>query len=162
VDKLKSAFFRKEYLIAMSQGKRRKEIVFQSHTEEAKRPANPEQKPLDFSRLGKGLRFNGEIRGEEDLVLDGRFKGTIDLGNHNLVINPNSQVDAEIHVRNITISGRVSGNIHAKGKVQINADGRVLGDISSSRISVMDGAQFKGSVKVLKSSASEIQLKKIG
>jgi cytoskeletal protein CcmA (bactofilin family) len=100
------------------------------------------------SGLGSTLILKGELSGEEDVVIEGNFQGKINLGNHNLVIEKGGKVEAEIFVKNITLNGHVIGNIYASEKVFISPDGQMEGDIHASRISIMDGAQFKGSIKM--------------
>lgn len=100
------------------------------------------------ARLGPSLLFRGEISGEEDLVIKGQFQGKIDLKNHDLVVEQGAKVEAEIRVKNITINGDVNGNVCASKRVFISKEGQMKGDITASRISIMDGAQFKGSIKM--------------
>jgi len=104
--------------------------------------------PEKISRVGASLSLNGELHGQEDIVIEGQFQGKIDLKNHNLKVEQGGKVKANIQVKNITISGEVDGNIYASGKVYISKEGQLRGDIFSPRISIADGAQFKGSVKM--------------
>ncbi|MGD8539727.1 MAG: polymer-forming cytoskeletal protein [Candidatus Aminicenantes bacterium] len=99
--------------------------------------------------LGATIDIKAEITGEEDLVIEGKFRGRIDLKNNDLTVENNADVDAEIQARNITIKGRVKGNIHASGKVYIEKEGQMVGDIAAARISIVEGAQFKGSMKMI-------------
>jgi cytoskeletal protein CcmA (bactofilin family) len=101
-----------------------------------------------LTRLGSTLILKGELSGEEDVVVEGNFQGKINLGSHNLIIEKAGKVSAEIFAANITINGHVMGNIYASEKVFISPDGQMEGDIHASRISIMDGAQFKGSIKM--------------
>lgn len=102
----------------------------------------------NLSRLGSSFSLKGELSGDEDLVIDGRFQGEIDLTNHNLVVEKQGRVEADIRAKDIIIHGELKGNIHASGKVFISRDAQMTGDIYATRISIMDGAQFKGSVKM--------------
>jgi len=108
----------------------------------------------NLSRIGQSLSLKGELSGNEDLVVNGRLHGEIDLGNHNLTVEREGKIEANIRAKNITIHGEIKGNIFASGKVLITKDAQMVGDISASRISIMDGAQFKGSVKMEKPSGS--------
>lgn len=108
----------------------------------------------NLSRIGQSLSLKGELSGNEDLVVNGRLHGEIDLGNHNLTVEREGKIEANIRAKNITIHGEIKGNIFASGKVLIIKDAQMVGDISASRISIMDGAQFKGSVKMEKPSGS--------
>lgn len=101
------------------------------------------------ANIGQSLFIKGEVSGSEDLTVEGRVEGRIDLKDHNLTIGPNGRVHAEIHAKNITIVGEVTGNVVADEKVDLTDTGRLIGDIRSPRISVSDGAQFKGSVDMV-------------
>jgi cytoskeletal protein CcmA (bactofilin family) len=102
--------------------------------------------PSNIARFGPSLFLKGELSGEEDLVIDGRFQGKIHLENHNVLVREEANVKADIHVNSITIKGSVKGNIFASGKVFISEEGQLHGDINAPTISIMDGARFKGSV----------------
>jgi len=108
-------------------------------------PAHPEK----AARLGPTLLFDGEIKGKEDLVVEGQVLGKINLPASDLLIADQGRVEAEICARNITIRGEVIGNIEAAGLVVIERTGRMKGNLSASVISVEDGAQFKGTIKIL-------------
>ncbi len=105
--------------------------------------------PQHASLLGSTLRFKGELSGTEDLIIKGKFRGKLDLDNCNLIVEKNGKIKADIRVKNITIKGLVEGNVHASGKINIEKEGKLIGDIVASRISIMEGAQFKGSMKML-------------
>jgi len=103
------------------------------------------------SRLGSSLKFNGELSGSGGVVIEGGLEGKIRLADHDVTVEPGGRVKADIVVRNLTIRGSVEGNIQAAGMVLIEKSGRMAGDISAARISVVEGAQFKGSVKITRS-----------
>ena len=108
----------------------------------------------NVSRLGPSFTLVGEISGEEDLVIEGSFNGKIYLRNHNLILKQKGQIKADVHARNVTILGKMKGNIYAAGKVFISKDAQMTGDISAFRISILEGAQFKGSIKMASSAQS--------
>jgi cytoskeletal protein CcmA (bactofilin family) len=95
--------------------------------------------------IGSSIVIDGEISGEEDLVIQGTVKGKIVL-KENLLVENSGVVEADIQTTNVTISGQVTGNIQASQKVELRADGRMVGDIKSPRILIADGATFKGNV----------------
>jgi len=115
----------------------------------SKEPVNPTD--TQNSKVGDSLIIDGEIRGSEDLIINGRFTGKIFLENNSLYIAHGSTVKADIRVKNTTIKGKVEGSIHASGKVFITKEGKMTGNITAYRISIMEGAKFKGSVKMLSS-----------
>lgn len=104
--------------------------------------------PEQYTKIGKTLDIEGEISGQENLSIEGRFQGKIILDENNLIIEHNATVKAEIHAKNAQIRGRIEGNIFASEKVHIEKDGHMNGDIIASRISIDEGAHFKGSVKI--------------
>jgi len=101
-----------------------------------------------YAKIGKTLDIEGEISGQENLRIEGRFHGKITLDQYDVFIEHNANVKAEIHAKNVQIRGRVEGNVFAAEKVHIDKDGHMNGDIFASRISIDDGAQFKGSLKI--------------
>jgi cytoskeletal protein CcmA (bactofilin family) len=95
--------------------------------------------------IGSSIVIDGEVSGEEDLVIRGTVKGKIIL-KENLLVENSGVVEADIQTTNVTISGQVTGNIQASERVELRADGRMVGDIKSPRILIADGASFKGNV----------------
>ncbi len=104
--------------------------------------------PEKHAKLGKTLDIEGEISGQENISIEGRFQGNISLDQNDVFIEHNATVKAEIHAKNVQIRGQVEGNVFAAEKVHIEKNGRMSGDIFASRISIDDGAQFNGSVKI--------------
>jgi cytoskeletal protein CcmA (bactofilin family) len=100
------------------------------------------------ARLGASLTINGHITGSEDLQIDGKVEGPISLHGHELTVGPTAQLHSEIHAGEVIVSGKVVGNVHARGRVDIKKDGSIVGDISSARISIEDGAHFKGRIEI--------------
>jgi len=126
-------------------------LKFEPETKEKnKKRAEREDPPQKTAHLGPSLYLKGELSGKEDLIIDGQFQGTIDLKNNSLIVGAEGKVEADIRVKDITIKGNVKGNIFASGKVFISEEAQMDGNISASVISIMDGAQFKGSVKMEK------------
>ncbi len=95
--------------------------------------------------IGSNLIIDGEISGDEDLVIQGTVKGRISL-KESLIIEGSGVVEADIETQNVEIAGRVTGNIVASDKVELKTDCRVVGDIKAPRILIADGASFKGNV----------------
>src|SRR4030067_1573059 len=95
--------------------------------------------------IGKSVCVKGEITGDEDLTIEGKVEGKIDLKNHNLIIGSNAQIRAEISAKNIQIIGSVVGNVIASERVEIREMGSLEGDIIAPRVNIVDGAHFKGS-----------------
>lgn len=115
------------------------------HSQTSPEDIYPEAKTV----LGPSVDIQADLKSSEDLVIKGKFQGSIDIKNNNLIVEKSAEVDAEIRARNITIKGKVKGNIYATGKVYIEREAQVSGDLSAARISIMEGAQYKGSMKMI-------------
>jgi cytoskeletal protein CcmA (bactofilin family) len=100
------------------------------------------------ARLGAGLQIKGQITGTEDLQIDGKVDGPISLRGHELIVGATAQLTSEIHARQVIVYGKVIGNLHSRDRVDVKSDGSVIGDIATARISIEDGAQFKGRIEI--------------
>lgn len=94
----------------------------------------------------ESIFIQGVLTVEEDLTVEGRVEGKIELKDHNLWISPHGKVKAEIHAKSVIIAGNVVGNIFASDVVEIRQSGSVQGNIRCSRISLLDGAKFTGRI----------------
>jgi cytoskeletal protein CcmA (bactofilin family) len=88
----------------------------------------------------------GNIRAEENLIINGTVKGDIEISNYTLFIGPGGRVDGDVHAQNVRVRGHMRGAIHAKGKVEITQEANFSGKIRSKDISVESGAFFDASV----------------
>lgn len=102
------------------------------------------------AHIGKSVVVKGEISGSEDLYVDGEVRGSIELRDHALTVGPNGKVDANVTAREIVVHGTLNGNVHASDKMEIRKTGSILGDLTTARIIIEDGAYFKGSIDILK------------
>lgn len=100
------------------------------------------------ARLGSSLQIKGHITGTEDLQIDGKVEGSISLRGHQLTVGSAAQLTSEIHAAEVVVYGKVVGNVHARDRVDVKTDGSVVGDISTARISIEDGAHFKGRIEI--------------
>jgi cytoskeletal protein CcmA (bactofilin family) len=107
------------------------------------------------ARLGASLHVKGEISGNEDLLIDGSVEGLIQLDERKLTIGATAKVTADIIAREVVVYGNVKGNLRAKDRIEIKKDGSVNGDLTTARIMIEDGAYFKGSIEIDKSSEKE-------
>jgi len=110
------------------------------------RPAAPVSRTLAL--LGASIVVKGEISSEEDLQIDGKVEGPISLRGHRLTVGRTAELSSEINAREVIVYGNASGNLRARDRVEIKKDGRVIGDIATSRISIEDGAYFKGHIEI--------------
>jgi len=102
----------------------------------------------ETARLGASLAIKGHITGTEDLRIDGKVDGPVSLRGHELTIGPTAQLNSEIQAGEVVVYGKVVGNLHARGRVDIKKDGSIVGDISSARSSIEGGPHFKGRIEI--------------
>jgi len=102
----------------------------------------------DVGHIGKSVQIKGELTGSEDLYLDGSIEGTVDLRDHSLIIGPNGKIKAGISARDLVVHGKVEGNITATGRVELRKSCTLIGDVSTQRIVIEDGAFFKGAIDI--------------
>src|SRR5229473_3623416 len=107
------------------------------------------------ARLGSSLHVKGEITGSEDLLIDGSVEGLIQLDERKLTVGATAKLTADIIAREVVVYGSVKGNLRAKDRIEIKKDGSVNGDLTTARISIEDGAYFKGSIEIDKSAEKE-------
>lgn len=100
--------------------------------------------------IGKSLVVKGEVTGSESLYVDGRVEGIINLPGNRVTVGRNGQVQADITAREIVVLGAVTGNLTASDRVEVRSEGSLTGDVSCQRISIEDGAFFKGGIDVRK------------
>src|SRR3990167_9645502 len=123
-----------------------------SNTESSREPVRTEARPQppDERRMtawvGKALLIHGKIVSSENLTIDGRVEGTIELGDHSLTIGAGASIKADLVAQTIIISGAVAGNIRASVKVDLQATGSVNGDIVAPLLVMADGALITGKV----------------
>lgn len=102
------------------------------------------------AQIGKSLKINGTISGQEDLYVDGQIEGTVELEENSLTVGPNGTISADVTAREITVLGRLTGNVHAGERIDIRKTGSLEGDLATSRIVIEDGAVFRGSIDIAK------------
>jgi len=109
----------------------------------------------NLSRIGSGLKIQGDVSGDSDLYIDGELRGKVQLMNSRVTVGPNGRVEAEIEARQISVEGTVQGNLKASESAQLGASSRVVGNVLSPRIGVADGAQVSGKIETTKPPALE-------
>ena len=100
------------------------------------------------ARLGSSLHVKGEITGNEDLHIDGSVEGLVQLDDRKLTVGASAKVTADIVAREVVVYGSVKGNLRARDRIEIKKDGSVVGDLTTARIMIEDGAYFKGSIEI--------------
>jgi cytoskeletal protein CcmA (bactofilin family) len=128
-------------------------------TSSFQRSAETGSEPSAFSRpgtlgtrslacIGASLEIKGRINAEEDLQIDGKVEGPVSVRGHRLTVGRSGQLNSEVSARELVVFGKVTGNINATDRVEIKKDGAVIGDIQTTRISIEDGAIFKGRIEI--------------
>jgi len=107
------------------------------------------------SRLGSSLYLKGEIVGNEDLFIEGRVEGLVQLDERKVTIGATAKLTADIIAGEVIVYGNVKGSVRGKGKIEIKKDGSVNGDLTTAQIIIEDGAYFKGSIEIEKSAEKE-------
>jgi cytoskeletal protein CcmA (bactofilin family) len=108
----------------------------------------------EMTIIGEHITIEGIIRGNGNLVIEGSVKGSIELEKHELSVGTTGMVEAEIHASNVTVSGRVKGNIKSTGRIRITKDADFNGEIKAQGISIEDGAFLKAVIELDKEGAS--------
>lgn len=98
--------------------------------------------------IGPSIRIHGELTGEEDLIIEGQVEGVVHLDKHNLTIGSNGRVKANIQASGVIVEGQLEGDITGTEKVVIRRTGNMRGNIVAPRVTLEDGAMFKGSIEM--------------
>lgn len=104
----------------------------------------------EVAAIGKSVVVKGELSGSEDLYIDGQVEGSIALRGQTLTVGANGRVLANIEARNLIVHGRVEGGVHVTDRVELRKTASLSGDIFTARISIEDGAFFKGTIEIQK------------
>lgn len=96
--------------------------------------------------IGPGITIKGEVTGDEDLVIKGTVEGLVNLFANEVTIGESGKVKADIKGRMVTVNGEVTGDIGGSEKVIVSRSGHVRGNIVAPRVTLEDGAVFKGSI----------------
>jgi len=134
----------------------------QATTEPQSQSSNPEvdsgrlavPSALSLARIGASLKIEGSVTGEEDLQIDGKVEGPVTIRGR-LTVGCSGQLSAGVTARELAVYGKVSGNVDARDRVEIKRDGAVIGDIQTARISIEDGAIFKGRIEIGRSVSNQ-------
>ncbi len=131
--------------------------VSQPSVAAASMPARPAEPPRneglrssEIATIGKSVVVKGELSGNEDLVIDGDVEGSITLRGQTLTVGPHGRVRANIEARNVIVYGRIDGDILAADRVDLRKSASLSGNIATTRISIEDGAFFKGGIDIQK------------
>src|ERR671914_1973266 len=109
-------------------------------------PVRPAEERRHVAWVGKSVVFKGELVSSEDMAIDGRVEGSIDVRGHTLTIGPDANIRANIQAASVMVHGAVNGKITAEKRVEIRPSGSVEGEITTPRLAVADGAILRGRV----------------
>jgi cytoskeletal protein CcmA (bactofilin family) len=115
-------------------------------TQPAPAPRNPVPQTRDHSMIGPSISIKGELTGEEDLLIEGRLEGKIEMRRHSITIGRKGHIKADIYGKVITVEGNVEGNLYGEEQLIVRQSGTVRGNIVSPRVALEDGSNFKGSI----------------
>jgi cytoskeletal protein CcmA (bactofilin family) len=98
--------------------------------------------------IGPSIHIDGDLRGEEDLLIEGEVNGTVQLKNNSLTIGPNGKIRADVYAHSIFVDGSMEGDLYGSDRVHVRKTAEVRGNITSPRVTLEDGARFKGSIEM--------------
>ncbi|HET6628377.1 MAG TPA: polymer-forming cytoskeletal protein [Woeseiaceae bacterium] len=116
-----------------------------SHVSPAPRPASHSS---EVAVIGRSIQINGDVRGDEDLRIEGDISGTVQLKNSNLTIGKEGKVRADVYAKSITVHGTTEGDLYATESVNVHVDANVRGNITAPKVGLEQGARFKGSIEM--------------
>ncbi len=108
--------------------------------------------------IGPGIKVNGDISGDENLVIKGQVEGKVNLGANRVEVDQSGRVNADITAKEVQISGQLIGDINGNEKVVISKVGKVCGNVVAPRVILEDGAKFKGSIDMDTGEAAATEL----
>ena len=107
---------------------------------------SPIEQLKEQSVIGRSISMKGEISGEEDLIIQGRVEGKIDLKKNNITVDKSGSIKGDIYGKSITIEGEVEGNLFGEKRIVLQPSGVVRGDMRAPAINLEEGAKFKGNI----------------
>jgi cytoskeletal protein CcmA (bactofilin family) len=110
------------------------------------------------SLLSKNVNIVGDIQGDEDLHVEGRFKGSIKITG-NIFVGQTGLVEAEVEADNIVIQGKINGNVVARQQLEIQSLGELIGDCSAHSIDIKEGAIFEGRSNMIRAAGGSHESK---
>ncbi len=96
--------------------------------------------------IGASIHIDGTLKGDEDLLIQGKVKGTVELKNNSVTIGESGHVNADIYAQTIAVEGRLDGKLIASERVVIRKKAQIKGTIVAPRVTLEDGARFNGSI----------------
>ena len=113
----------------------------------------------EMANIGKSISIKGDVVGDEDTILEGRVEGRVSLRNFHLTIGPNGDIQGEVSAKQVTVVGKIAGNVIASERIEVRETGRIQGDLIAPRLTVAEGAVINGAITMKEASALEKQLR---
>lgn len=98
--------------------------------------------------IGRSIEINGDVRGNEDLRIEGDVSGTVELRNSNLTIGKEGKVRADVYAKSITVDGTTEGDLYASERIVVHVNANARGNITAPRVGIEEGAKFKGTIEM--------------
>lgn len=95
--------------------------------------------------IGSGLTVEGEIAGDDAVAVEGTVKGRV-ATTAGLQVASGGVVEADVEASAVTVSGALTGNVSASERVELTSEARLIGDVRAPRLSIAEGASFKGHI----------------
>ncbi len=108
--------------------------------------SQPQEAMVGIPNIGQSVVIKGELTGSENLQIDGRVEGTIDLRQHELTIGPGGKIKASVRAKSVVVVGKIVGDIMATDRIEIRADGTVEGDLTTPVVGIAEGGNFRGNI----------------
>jgi cytoskeletal protein CcmA (bactofilin family) len=110
---------------------------------------------FEMANIGKSISIKGDVVGDEDTILEGRVEGRVSLRNFHLTIGPNGDIQGEVSAKQVTVVGKIAGNVIASERIEVRETGRIQGDLVAPRLTVAEGAVINGAITMKEASAME-------
>jgi len=124
-------------------------------TPSAMQPERRHQGGIEMANIGKSISIKGDVVGDEDTILEGRVEGRVSLRNFHLTIGPNGDIQGEVSAKQVTVVGKIAGNVIASERIEVRETGRIQGDLIAPRLTVAEGAVINGAITMKEANALE-------
>jgi cytoskeletal protein CcmA (bactofilin family) len=121
--------------------------MFSKKEKEPMRKETPIEKSEIKAFLGPGSQFEGKLVFNEIVRLDGAFRGEV-TSHDTLIVGESADLQADVQVGTLLLSGKFKGNIKAKARVELRAPAHVEGTIETPALSVEDGVTLNGTISM--------------
>ena len=124
-------------------------------TPSSMQPERRHQGGIEMANIGKSISIKGDVVGDEDTILEGRVEGRVSLRNFHLTIGPNGDIQGEVSAKQVTVVGKIAGNVIASERIEVRETGRIQGDLIAPRLTVAEGAVIYGAITMKEANALE-------